>query len=921
MQRSRVPWLFLCAYGVVCANGQSVKTESELDRAVQEFKIQTASLGARADSPQTGKTRTSAGQPWHGRLFENFRNDFLDAIPHQIRQGGTDKSILRRNQFGFNVTGPVVIPHLLKARAGTYFSVSYEAVRERISRSSLRTVPTMPERLGDFSGTVDQAGNLLPIFDPNTTRANPEFQSNAAVSRENPSYLRDPFPGNRLPVSRLDATALHALALYPAPNTNIGPFFQNNLFINSPETNNANGFIGRVDHAVNDRHRLSTDFNYSDGLLGASQWFNTAANPGPPNTLSSTRRGSIEYVYTESAQVINTAGIDLSAEKYDTSMKDQPFPVYRYEEFLGMGRGSPRTINTRNLYTLTDGLSIRKGKHSMRVIGQVIRQQVNSLWGRYPAGYFRFSTGLTSLPGVVNTGHSFASFLLGMPDYAERSITTSPSYFRRGSQSVTLRDSYELRKNLTVAVAAVVIRRTPRVEKYDRQSTIDLSMINPANGRPGALSPAGRGKASRGFWSPVTRIDPSASLAWSPERLPKTVVRASYSRAHTAIPIYFGQWGTQGFNGYQSFISPNVQLEPALLLSTGFPAPPALPDLRPDAANDTVADLIDESGRDPVYQSAALSIERELPGSTVVTLGFGYAGGRQLLVGSAAANPNAIPIDALKYRDQLNDEAFNRSLRPYPQYKGFELYSSYPYGRYQRDAGYIRVEKRVSKGLSLSAYFERSKQLDDYTGPYGAQDYFNSRNEWSLTTYNRPQYIQFSYVYELPLGASKPLFNYDNWRRFLVNGWSVSGSGLYAAGLPLALRPSFNNTGGVITGLHVNAVPGVNAAVANPQPEMWFNPAALDQPPDFTIGDVSRTHPSLRGPSKQNFDLSLNKRVTIDADRVLELSAAAFNFITHADWNEPDTVIGPASAPNINAGKIIGSQGGRVIQLGLRFSF
>jgi hypothetical protein len=61
--------------------------------------------------------------------------------------------------------------------------------------------------------------------------------------------------------------------------------------------------------------------------------------------------------------------------------------------------------------------------------------------------------------------------------------------------------------------------------------------------------------------------------------------------------------------------------------------------------------------------------------------------------------------------------------------------------------------------------------------------------------------------------------------------------------------------------------------------------------------------------------------VTLAPDRTIELSAAGFNFVNHADWNDPDNTIGPASAPNVNAGKIIGSRGGRVIQLGLRFSF
>jgi hypothetical protein len=102
---------------------------------------------------------------------------------------------------------------------------------------------------------------------------------------------------------------------------------------------------------------------------------------------------------------------------------------------------------------------------------------------------------------------------------------------------------------------------------------------------------------------------------------------------------------------------------------------------------------------------------------------------------------------------------------------------------------------------------------------------------------------------------------------------------------------------------------------------MWFNPAAFVQPADFALGNASRTHPYLRGPISQNHDLSLNKRFALDADRTVELSAVGFNFVNHANWNDPDTLIGPASAPNANAGRIIGSTGGRVLQLGLRYSF
>ena len=78
-----------------------------------------------------------------------------------------------------------------------------------------------------------------------------------------------------------------------------------------------------------------------------------------------------------------------------------------------MGRSYPVSSNTRNTYVLTNGISWRYFKHSLRAVGQLIHYQVNTHWPQYPAGSFRFRAGLTSLPGIVNTGHPFASFLVG----------------------------------------------------------------------------------------------------------------------------------------------------------------------------------------------------------------------------------------------------------------------------------------------------------------------------------------------------------------------------------------------------------------------------------------------------------------------------------------------------------------------------
>ncbi|MCL6546740.1 MAG: hypothetical protein K6T61_16080 [Bryobacteraceae bacterium] len=609
-------------------SGQQAREPSPaMRKAIAEFRAQSQALGLRSGAEPSSAGKAGIRRRWHGRIFENFRNDFLDAVPHEIVQRGGTRSLLRRNQFGFNVSGPLWIPKLYEGRGGaTYFSLSYEGVRERISRSLLATVPTLPERKGDWSRVVDQAGQPLPIYDPLTTRPNPAFNPGAPVSLENLEYLRDPFPERRIPSSRLDPVAQNALAFYPEPNASAGPFFRNNYFVVAPETNRANGILARLDHALRERHKLTAALSLSNGYLGAPRWFPTAANPGAPDRRFHTRRASIEHVFTRSAQTLNTFGFEAETSGSRSGVDGEggyahriglsgvgpaAFPLFRIGPYLSMGRPFPVSRTARNTFTWTDVFSTRRGKHTVRLTGRYTRYQVHSYWPQYPAGSFRFGAGLTSLPGIVNTGHAFASFLLGAAEFAEVSLVTAPSYFRRNAAQLSLRHQYEAVQGLQVTLGATLACDTPRTEKFDRQSTVDFSLLNPVNGRPGALAIAGRGGVGRAFQPVLVKFEPGLSVSWTPHGDQRTVVRLRYQRDYGTIPLYSGQWATQAFNASPAYISPNVQLAPAVQLARGLP-PPAFPppDLRPEAANDTVADLMDRSDRQPTYQSASLSIER-----------------------------------------------------------------------------------------------------------------------------------------------------------------------------------------------------------------------------------------------------------------------------------------------------------------------
>ena len=114
------------------------KRPPELQRALDEFRLQIGKLSGGAN----GKSMVGGRQnSLTGRLYENLRNDIMDAIPHQVRQAGGNKSLLRRNQYGATVSGPVRLPWLYDGRGRTFFSFSFEGTRERIAQSTLLTLP------------------------------------------------------------------------------------------------------------------------------------------------------------------------------------------------------------------------------------------------------------------------------------------------------------------------------------------------------------------------------------------------------------------------------------------------------------------------------------------------------------------------------------------------------------------------------------------------------------------------------------------------------------------------------------------------------------------------------------------------------------------------------------------------------------
>ena len=910
-------------------------------QAIAAFRAVTARAGLRSGQGEDGSLPHSAARrasSWHGRIFEYLRNNALDAVPHEVVQRGGRRNILRRNQFGFTVSGPVTIPKLYDGQGKSFFTVSYEGTRERVGRSYLLTLPTSQQRLGDFSDLVDRAGKPLTLYDPESTRRHPLYDPAQKVSTSNLEYERDAFPNNRIPDAQMDRVARRILKPYPQPNTDVGPFLRNNHWSNPSERNTPDGFLARIDHSLGKRQTITANVNYSDGFQDTPDIYPTAGNPGRPDrgftnrgievrdtvnlTPNATYLGSFEADLSIVDTITPLDARNLPDEMGLRGVNGGVFPTLRFRGYTGMGSSSKSFLrNAMATYNFENELTLRDGRHTWTVTSRTRLLYWNTLELDSPSGHYSFNDRISGLPGIINTGDSFATFLLGQAHRAEATDQPQPAYIRRKSFQNSIADQWQISPNLTLTLRVNVDTTTPRTEEFDRQSTFDPQALNPATGTPGALVFAGYNGLGRAFQPVRVRAEPRVGVSWSPTTDRSTVVRGTILRSYSPIALRTGPFGTQGFSRRRSPVSPNRQLRPAVVLEDGFPAARnPLPDLRGDAANDSDVDMIPRTSAQPTYNHASLEVERRFPKGLILRAIGRTTQGRNLLVGGQILGLNRAPVDVLVFRDRLNDEVFRRSLRPFPHVQQVRVNYQYPGGKYRFREGRVNLQKRTGNGLSLDLEYAYRKRWDDFSGP-GIQNPHDRSTAWALSRGLRPQRFSLSYTYEIPIGPGKAAAYQPGLLNKLLADWSVSGFTSWYSGDPIVLEPLFNNTGGVIPSLRVDSVAGVDPHVENPGPEGWFNPRAFVDPADFSLGNVPRTHPTLSNPAFRNHDISVTKRIALSQQRSFEVLLQGFNFLNQANWNDPDPEIGPAHARNANAGRIIGSRGGRVLQLGLRYSF
>ncbi|PYV15593.1 MAG: hypothetical protein DMG07_09435, partial [Acidobacteria bacterium] len=233
---------------------------------------------------------------------------------------------------------------------------------------------------------------------------------------------------------------------------------------------------------------------------------------------------------------------------------------------------------------------------------------------------------------------------------------------------------------------------------------------------------------------------------------------------------------------------------------------------------------------------------------------------------------------------------------------------------YTREALELRVERRLTSGVSLKSGFTWSRTLNDlYRGyPSNPRDL---RAERGPAYYTPAREFFLNYIVELPFGrGGKLLRNPGGCLQALIGGWRFSGVTHIQDGVPfdVSLPGDSNNDG-----LSKDRPDRLGSGRLDPAARSinsWFAVADFAEPPAYSFGNSGRN--ILVGPAYQNWDVSLIKQTRFADGQMVEFRVELFNAFNHVNFDLPYSVFGTSSF-----GEIFGARRAREIELALRYSF
>jgi len=897
--------------------------------AVAEFKMQAQNFSAefgRSITSVLNLVYKSGSNTFHGSGYEFLRNSVLDSNNFFNNSRGVPLASFKRNQFGGMVSGPVI-------RNRTFFMGSYEGLRERSFAERLITVPTALERAGDFTQTRANATQVITIYDPNTTRANPSGSGS----------IRDAFPGNVIPGSRFDAVARNVTRYYPMPNQPGDPGTGRNNFYNSGAAaiNTENADV-RIDHNLTDQQRIFGRFSYRKSFNGPPQLFpgELGIAEGRVNNNDFGRNVVVDYTNTLSPSMLlnlrtsfarnrflfDNQGLDFVPSSLglprtlDSAVDRYMFPRFGVSTQVALG-GSDHRQSGFNNYGLAGSLTKIAGKHSVKYgyEGRMLRINV---WEARAAGTFNFTAGMTQGPNPTTAsataGWGYASFLLGTGSdgnfYQNWKNVASQSFYH----AFYIQDDWRVTRKLTLNLGVRYDFDTPRTERYDRLSWFDPSLASPLARQVPAypnltgglrfVNVDGNGRSQ--FDGDYNNLAPRLGFAY--QLNDKTVIRGAFAQLFGPSTLSAqGTVGPQGFRVETPWVASLNGINPLNLLSNPFPQGFQPVPGSSQGALTAIGSNLDaplSNTNTPYTLQYNFTVQREIPGAILLEVGYVANRGRQLSRGGEGGfTLNQVDPQYLSLGNQLNQLVANpffglgggvlanpqvsraQLLRPYPHFGAiYPLFSQGATSNY--DSLQVTFNKRLSRGILFDGSYVWSKTLDVGTSHQNSYDTMASR---SVSSVHVPQRLVFSGVYEVPFGRGRQFGNgMSRWADLIAGGWQLNGIWTLQSGSTLGI--SATNQAGIFTEAiraNNNGRSAAQSGDAHARLDRWFDTTVFSQPAAFTLGNVSPLIADLRGHYINNLDASIFKQFSLTEKFRLQFRAEAFNSLNRVRFGNPNTTV------------------------------
>ncbi len=922
--------------------------------SIQEFTVESDNVSAefgRFNGGVVNLATRSGTNDLHGSLFEYLRNEDLNARNYfapTAATGQARKPEYRRNLYG----GTVGLP-LLRDRL--FFFGDYQGIKQLIGVTRLSTVPTLAQRAGNFGATT--------IYNPATTR-----------STANGRIVRTPFAGNIVPVASFDPVAVALLARIPLPNL---PGTANNYTRTANDSDHQNQFDTRLDAAFGTRDHAFARYTYynevetpvtpfadGSGAITGSV-LGTGNVAGPSNVLG--QQAVLNETHTFTAHLANDARLGYTRRANYQSGAALPatassalgipgipanaafnnaLPLFTFTGFAQLGSSASTFAQYQTgVWEFVDTLLLTRGKHDIRIGGDIRWFQLNAVAPPNPTGSFAFTTtGTDSQPATGSAsavgGNSFASFLLGQVDTFSIDLQTTVLRPRDHVQEYFVQDNWRVTPKLTANLGLRWTFNNPSTEKKNNQGAI----FNTTTQVLDYVGVNGNPKSARE--THYGNLGPRLGFAYSADR--NTVLRSGFGI------VFFDQSGiTTPFTVPQFPFIQNVRqatqdsLNAPFKLSHGPTVAPVA--LTPNADLGQSVYTANRNAGSGYVQQWNLAVQRAVTNN--LSFEVAYVGSHGVHVGVPDQNLNQLTAAQLAvgltdpaaltaqvtnpYYGQIpasstlggKTVAAAQLLKPYPRFGNVATYRQNT-GQTNYNALEVRVQGRPSRGAAFTFAYTHSRLIDDASSVFSstvlsspnsnslvAADTYRPYLERDVSSGDMPDVLTGSLVYEPPAGRDYR-FGDSALGNTLLGGWSLNSIVTAQSGMPVTVTQATNGNSFAGFALQRPNLIGHPDLAPNGgrSPARFFNTAAFATAPQFTLGDASRN--PVRGPAFRDWDLSLIKRTPLAEKTLLEFRAELFNVTNTPAFAQPNGVYGTAAFGTLSA--TAAEQ--RVAQFALRLS-